>query len=224
MRFLIALFAALLLGAAAPAAKAPDWQHTVVRTPDGAYQIGNPRARVQLVEYLSLTCPHCALMEAESHDRLGQMIANGSVRVELRHAVRDPLDLTATLIARCTGPAKLRDTMHLLFGLQPQWAEAGQNYEEGNPAPALPALADASGLSQIATGFGLSRPRIAACLASKPEQLALAHMAAAGWKLMEAHSTPAKPVGTPSFEINGRFAGSIGWDALLTQLQQAGAH
>ena len=46
---------------AAPARKAPatDWSRTVVATPEGGYAMGNPRAKVTLVEYASLACSHC---------------------------------------------------------------------------------------------------------------------------------------------------------------------
>ncbi|HEX2762279.1 MAG TPA: thioredoxin domain-containing protein, partial [Allosphingosinicella sp.] len=66
------LAAAALAGAAlgsAPADAAPvrrsapvarDWTRTVVATPEGGFRMGNPAARVKLVEYGSLTCGHCA--------------------------------------------------------------------------------------------------------------------------------------------------------------------
>ena len=47
---------------AAPAAV--DWVDHVVATPDGGFLMGNPAARVKVVEYGSRTCPHCARFAA----------------------------------------------------------------------------------------------------------------------------------------------------------------
>ena len=58
--------AASVAGAAAiglmpvEAAAQQDWAKQVVVTPEGGYRMGNPDAAVKVVEYGSLTCPHCA--------------------------------------------------------------------------------------------------------------------------------------------------------------------
>ena len=58
------MVAALALAPAAPAAApasraATNWTKTVVATPLGAFRMGNPKAKVRLVDYVSLTCSHC---------------------------------------------------------------------------------------------------------------------------------------------------------------------
>ncbi|MEA3079375.1 MAG: hypothetical protein QOF05_783, partial [Sphingomonadales bacterium] len=61
----IALTFALSATTAASAAPRPapkpkvDWARTVVATPEGGFRMGNPSAKVKLVEYGSLACPHC---------------------------------------------------------------------------------------------------------------------------------------------------------------------
>ena len=66
MKRLASAFLALGLLAAAPAAaQAPavanvDWSQRVATTPEGGFRMGNPDAPVKLVEFLSLTCSHCA--------------------------------------------------------------------------------------------------------------------------------------------------------------------
>ncbi|MFX5009123.1 thioredoxin domain-containing protein, partial [Acinetobacter baumannii] len=73
-------------------------------SPTGTYVIGNPRAPVKIVEYLSFTCPHCAAFARESSAVLrGQMIRSGSVMIEYRPAVRDQADLAVTLLLKCIG-------------------------------------------------------------------------------------------------------------------------
>ena len=49
--------------AAAPVLRA--WDRTVNLTADGFPVLGNPAARVKLVEFISYTCPHCADFNAE---------------------------------------------------------------------------------------------------------------------------------------------------------------
>ena len=83
-RFLLPLLAAIAL----TAATAPrPW--TAVATPvaNGSYLIGNPKARVKLVEYVSYTCPHCAHFTHESDAALGAMVRSGSTSIELRNQV-----------------------------------------------------------------------------------------------------------------------------------------
>src|SRR5262245_41461876 len=48
-------------GPAAPEAPytGKDWSETIVETPEGGFRMGNPDAAIKLVEYASLTCPHC---------------------------------------------------------------------------------------------------------------------------------------------------------------------
>ena len=47
-----------------------DWSEMVSETPEGGFVMGNPNAPVKLVEYGSMTCPHCAeFQEAGRKDR-----------------------------------------------------------------------------------------------------------------------------------------------------------
>src|SRR4051812_932713 len=64
--------------AAAPPPARPNWVQTVVRTPEGGYRMGNPAARIALIEYGSRTCPHCALFDAQGVPALtSKYVANG---------------------------------------------------------------------------------------------------------------------------------------------------
>ena len=45
---------------AVPPPKGGDWTTVVSATPEGGFVMGNPNAKVKLVEYGSMTCPHCA--------------------------------------------------------------------------------------------------------------------------------------------------------------------
>ena len=45
---------------AVPAPNGGDWSTIVSATPEGGFVMGNPNAPVKLVEFGSMTCPHCA--------------------------------------------------------------------------------------------------------------------------------------------------------------------
>lgn len=214
------IVAPLTLGAAAPAR---DWSTVVSRTSAGAYAIGNPRAKVMLVEYLSYTCPHCAQYSIASTPILKrQMVKSGSTRVEFRHATRDKLDLAATLLARCAGPKGFPGLSEAMFARQDDWLARGQRFEMANGAriasypqlAQLRAYADGAGLTAIARARGLGDAAIDACFAKPADLGVVLAMTDAAW---------AKISGTPSFEVNGKTVGHADWAKLEPILRAAGA-
>src|SRR5881398_3208672 len=127
-RFLVAFLSLLVLAvpaSAKPAAKAPlrtDWTHVVAATPAGGFVLGNPKAKVKLVEYGSLTCPHCRAFDEEGVPTLlGKFVKSGQVSWEFRNYVRDAADLTAALIARCNGARGFFPLVRALYHDQPTW-------------------------------------------------------------------------------------------------------
>ncbi|MET0180435.1 MAG: thioredoxin domain-containing protein, partial [Novosphingobium sp.] len=98
--------AGLALVAAAPPARR-DWNAVVARTPQGTHLLGSPAASVRLTEFVSYTCPHCAEFEREAEAPLRlTFVAGGQGSIEVRHFVRDPVDMTVALLTNCGPPAK----------------------------------------------------------------------------------------------------------------------
>ena len=61
-----------------------DWSTVVAKTPEGGFLMGNPDAKVKLVEFGSLTCPHCADFDeqgGEAADRQLRQERPGQLRV-----------------------------------------------------------------------------------------------------------------------------------------------
>ncbi len=157
LRFLLALIA-LGFGTIA-LAQGRDWTTVVGKSANGSFVVGNPKAKVKLVEYVSYTCPHCAHFIAESAQGLrGQMVRSGSTSVELRNAVRDKLDLTAALLARCTGPQRFFATTDAMFAAQEDWFTRGSRFEATNAAR-LATLAAAGAASGACRRIGAERHR-----------------------------------------------------------------
>ncbi|HEX8262031.1 MAG TPA: thioredoxin domain-containing protein, partial [Allosphingosinicella sp.] len=123
---LAGLAAAAPNAAAAPARKAAptavDWGRTVVATPEGGFRMGNPNARVKLVEYGSLTCGHCAAFSRQGMAPLvATYVKSGRVSYEYRNFILNGLDVAASLVARCGGPARFFPVADKFYATQPQW-------------------------------------------------------------------------------------------------------
>lgn len=228
IRWMIALFLAPLLIGAAPAPR--DWSKTVTQTSSGAFVVGNPKAKVKLIEYLSYTCPHCGHFSAQSASVLkGKYVRSGSTSVELRHAIRDKLDMAATIIARCTGPAGFFAATDAMFASQEDWLVRGMQFDRVNagrmglyPENArLRALADGAGLTDIGRARGLSDAALDACFANEADTLKVVVMADAAWAAIRAAAP--NDGGTPSFVVNGKPYPHADWAALDKVLQAAGA-
>ena len=119
MKRIIAAVLVLIAGVASVAAT-QNWLATVERTPV-SHIVGNPDAPVTLTEYLSYTCPHCRdfTMTGEQALKLGY-VQSGKLRYEYRHAIANPADLAATMLARCGDPDKFPGNHAALMAAQPQ--------------------------------------------------------------------------------------------------------
>jgi protein-disulfide isomerase len=216
---------AALTATAAPALQraATNFAATVTATPTGSYILGNPQARVQLVEYVSYTCPHCATFSAESAAGLrSRYVAGGNVSVEVRHIVRDPLDMAMAVAAHCGAPDRFFSRHEALMTAQPGLltrtrALPPATFEAWQAASAetrLRRVADDTGVTAWMRQRGFTADQINSCLADVPMQQQLYTMTTTG--------TGAGVTHTPFFAVNGTMRGDIGnWAALQTALDTA---
>ena len=213
MRLVLLILAAIGLIGAAPV----DWTRHVTTTPTGSYVLGNPAAKVRLVEYLSYTCPHCAHFTNAAAIPLRQnYIRSGKVAVELRHAVRDGLDLTAALLARCGNQASFFTRSEAVFANQDAMFAKIDAWQAANPAPtdmdaAVKAFAGASGLSALMAKQGVPLARQNQCLANPQMRATLEAQAKEAWETR-------KISGTPTFLLGDQTFGGD-WTAVDTQLR-----
>lgn len=213
----------------AAAIKAPagsDWLTTVSKTADGGFVIGNPNAPVKLVEYLSLTCPHCGEFAKTAFPQLrDKYIEKGTVSLEVRNYVRDPIDVTASLITRCNGAAPFLPLTEQMFENQEALFEKAQKLTPADQQRigALPpnqqygAIATLVGLDEFARQHGIADAKLKTCLADKAELDQLVSM-------QKVANDQIKIQGTPSFLINGKLLDATAtWELLEPQLIAAGA-
>lgn len=204
---------------AAPAA----WSATVTVSPIGAHIVGDPAAKVRLVEYFSYTCSHCGhFAQAATAPLKAQYIDKGLVAVEYRNLIRDPFDLTAALLARC-GTAKAFPGNHqAIFAAQSGWMDKIEKateaqlarWSEGGIGERTRRIAADTGLKALMEGRGYDAARIDACLDSEVARAEVIGMTNI------ARSTD-KVRGTPSFFINGADTGVHDWPSLKTRLDLA---
>lgn len=231
-RALLALLSALVVAApvsakpaAKPAAHAVDWTRTVAGTTAGGYVMGNPKAKVRLIEYGSLSCPHCRRFDSEGAAPLiGKYVRSGKVSWEFRNYIRDPVDMAAALIARCNGSKSFFALSRALFNDQPAWfgKAVATPQDQLQELIALPpeqrfaAMARISGLDTWATAHGLPAARTRQCLTNSKSIDQLTKMTG------QAVQDHPDFQGTPTFVINGQMVKDVGtWDALEPQLKAA---
>ena len=92
---------------------------------------GNKDAKIEILVYESLTCPHCALFHTEIYPHLKKDFVNkGLVKIEFKNFPLDLAALNASKIAHCKNDGK-SDILHFLFLNQDIWTK-GQTIEEIN--------------------------------------------------------------------------------------------
>ena len=211
-------------GKPVPAVSGGNWNAAVVRTALDSHVLGNPNAKVKLVEYISYTCPHCAHFEQESDAQLRiGFIATGKGSIEVRSFVRDGIDMTVALLTHCGAPNRFFANHSAFLRSQQTWiapvlaaTEAQKARWYGGPLPQRTrAIASDLHFYDIMEKRGYSRAETDRCLANT---------ALAGRLAQHTQDAAQKDYvnGTPSFMLNGvPLAGTYSWAALKPQLEAA---
>jgi protein-disulfide isomerase len=128
--------------------------------PDGDIVLGSPKAPVTVIEYASMTCPHCAHFSQTTFPELKKRyIDTGKVRFIFREFPFDKLAAAAFMLARCAhtaggsagGSDKYMAVVETLFAQQSQWVVE---------KPLGP-------LQDIAKQFGFTADSFKACLTNQ---------------------------------------------------------
>jgi protein-disulfide isomerase len=156
--------------------------------PLGEMAIGDEKAPITVIEYASMTCPHCAHFSETTFPELKKRyIDTGKVRFLFREFPLDQLAAAGFILARCAGPDKFFPLIETLFAKQREWVVQ---------RPLEPLMA-------IAKQAGLSKQAFETCLDNK-------EMLEGMEKVRNKASEKFGVNSTPTFFVNGkRLAGAL---------------
>lgn len=201
------------------------WSDTVAISEAGGYVMGNPDAPIKLVEYMSITCSHCATFGEQAFDSIRDTYVNsGRVSFEIRNFVRDPLDLSAAILSQCGGEAPYFPLTKQALGNQGPMFEKAQAMGDAKYNQILQMdadkrfvlLAEELGLISFFQQRGISEDQAKACLADEAKAEALMAQTKVAADEMQIQ-------GTPTFLLNGQVVEGTNWPMVETKLQEAGA-
>jgi protein-disulfide isomerase len=171
---------------AAPTAADPSATAATTDQPplyDDDHVLGSKDAPITMIEYASLTCPHCAHFH---NDILPQIksayIDTGKVKLVFRSYPLDQAALKAAELAECVSPVTYFPMVSLLFKEQGDWAHGDKPVE---------------GLAKIAAGAGIDQTKFQSCLDDKTISDHIIARAQEGQDKFAVESTP-------TFFVNGR--------------------
>lgn len=194
IRFVTILFISLLL----PAAVSAEILSTEEALKDRV--IGDPAAPITIIEYASLTCPHCASFHADTLPKLKkEWIETGKAKLIYRDYPLDRYAASASMIARCAPSDKYFTFVNAFFAQQKTWSRAE------DPVKVL---------TQLAGLGGMSKDDVDACLANEALQDGILQMRLEGQMEYDISSTP-------SFVIDGKKVANLPYEDINELLENA---
>lgn len=162
--------------------------------PLGDVWLGSPEAKVTLVAYAALTCPHCAAFHDGTWPAVrARWVDAGQVRFALRGYPLSPLDTAGFMLARADGDRNYYALTDLLFARQRSWAFVEK------PLDAL---------RELVQQAGISRDRFDAILRDQSLYDGVQRVSAQATSALGVHSTPTL------FVDDDRHEGALTADAL----------
>jgi protein-disulfide isomerase len=163
--------------------------------------LGNPDAPITIIEYASLTCPHCAKFAVNVLPKLREKwIENGKAKLIMRDYPLDERAMRAAMVTHCAPPSRYYPLTEMFFAQAEQWVMAS-DYR--------------AVLERLAKLGGMSSNQFAACISDKKleDQVAQSRLTASQQLGVQA---------TPAFFINGeKFEGdptAEAFDHILSEL------
>jgi protein-disulfide isomerase len=164
-------------------ARAADEKELLKPGPLGDNIIGDAKAPVTIIEYASMTCPHCAAFHMNTYPKLKEKyIDTGKMRLIFREFPLDNLSLAAFMLMRCVDKSKYFAFVDILFKKQREWSGSS------DPRTAL---------FKIAKFAGLTKEQFDNCIKNEKIARAVREVGDIGSKKFNVDSTP-------TFFINGK--------------------
>ena len=160
--------AALGVGLTSHAHAAADQEELNKPGPLGEKFVGDENAPVTIIEYASMTCPHCASFHIKTYPKLKeQYLDTGKAKLLFREFPFDDRALAAFMLARCAADDKYFAMIDVLFEQQAVWAQSNQ------PAQELFKIARLAGFTQETFNACLQNKDVAAGIHAVKDRAAL---------------------------------------------------
>ena len=198
-----------------------NWTGTIAEI-DGGHRIGNPEAEAKLIEFMSYTCSHCADFARTGEGAIKLLyVPSGKVSFEIRHLIRDPVDLTVALAAQCGETRDFPGNHEALILKHPEWMGKARimtqaqlaRWQFGRFPARAQAIASDLGFYEIMERRGYSRSDLDRCLTDEAKARAIADQSQAD---IERYGLR----GTPTFFLNGKQLDEHDWSSLQPRLDE----
>jgi protein-disulfide isomerase len=204
--FLFALAGIVLSGHPAPAADpgaSPAAMQSLLKIDKNDRILGSPNAPITIIEYASMTCPHCAHFTDDVLPQLKtKWIDTGKAKLVLRDFPLDEEAVHASMLARCAPPDRFYAFVDTFFADQDKWVTAPDYH---------------AALTRLAALGGMSKTDADKCLADKALENQVLNSRLVAANQLQVNSTP-------TFFVNGaRYSGeptAEAFDKLLSGLSQ----
>jgi len=154
------------------------------------YAKGDPKAPITIIEYASMTCPHCARFNTNVLPLIeSNFVDKGYVRYVFREFPLDSVAMTVSVVGRCLGRDAYLPFVALMYEQQQTWA-----------SPDNPDLRGA--IKEMARRAGMSGDAFEQCLSGGQKDAE---------KITAIQKTAVKDycvAGTPTFLMNGKALAS----------------
>lgn len=163
--------------------------------------MGDANAPIELIEYASYTCPHCANFHSTVFKQLKEnYIDTGKVKFVYREVYFDKYGLWAAMVARCGGDLRYFGIQGMLYDQQKDWIAGGKD-----------AMEIVENLRTIGKKAGLTDADLDTCMND-------GDMAQAMVAKFEAEVAEYDVTGTPTLVINGQKESNMSYADLSQKL------
>ena len=195
----------------------------MLQASDGGHLFGNPEAEKKLIEFMSYTCSHCAEFARKGDAAIKlSYVPTGKISYEVRHLIRDPVDLTAALLTHCGDEKKFGGNHEAIMYRFDEWMDKARNatqaqrsgWQFGTNSARFQAIASDLDFYEIMETRGYRRADLDRCLSDEAKAKALADTSAADVAKYQL-------TGTPSFVLDGKLLEAHDWPSLEKRLKDA---
>lgn len=194
--------------------------HADIERTERGHKLGNAEAEMNLIEFISYTCGHCAQFSREADGAIDlALLAPGHMSAEIRPIIRNYADLTVSLLAQCGPTDGFKARHQIFFATHDKWMTKLMNAPQSQQRVWARAdkaarinMSSAMGFDDMMISKGLTPVQITQCLS---DDVAAQKLVENSNSDMEAFSV----TGTPSFALNGKLLDGVhSWGTLYPVL------